>query len=151
MGTDKVTALFFLFLSIYVCLESYLLGLGTLSNPKAGLFPFISGVVLGFFSFLGLFDKPSLKEAFKDAGRNFFQWKFQKISYVLIVLVGYAFFLKAIGFLICTFLFVFSIYEIVEPRKVKRGILIALVSTVASHLVFQILIKAHLPRGFLGI
>jgi len=71
--------------------------------------------------------------------------------YVLIILLGYAFFLKTLGFLICTFLFVFFIYEVVEPWKIRRGILIALLSTIASHLIFQILIKAQLPRGFLGI
>jgi len=151
MATDKITGLFFLLLSIYVCIESYRLGLGAFSNPKAGLFPFISGSLLGFFSFVGLFDKMPLKEAFQKAGKNIRQWKLKKTVYALIVLFAYAFLLKIFGFLLCTLLLVFFIYEVLEPKRLSMGILVAVLSTAASYFIFQVVIKAQLPKGFLGI
>lgn len=151
MATDKITGLFFLLLSIYVCIESYGLGLGAFSNPKAGLFPFICGILLGFFSILGFFDKMPLRKAFEDAGNSISQWKFKKTIYALIVLFAYVFLLKSFGFILCTFLLVFFIYEILEPKRLKMGILVAVLSTVASYFIFQVVIKAQLPRGFLGI
>jgi hypothetical protein len=151
MATDKITGLFFLLLSIYVCIESYRLGLGALSNPKAGLFPFISGMLLGFFSILGFFDKMPLKKAFEDAGNSIRQWKLKKTIYVLIVLFAYVFLLKRFGFLLCTFLLVFLIFEVLDPKRLKTAILVAVLSTAAAYFIFQVVIKAQLPRGFLGI
>jgi glucan phosphoethanolaminetransferase (alkaline phosphatase superfamily) len=151
MATDKITGLFFLLLSIYVCIESYGLGLGAFSNPKAGLFPFISGILLGFFSILGFFDKMPLKKAFEDAGNTIRQWKLKKTIYALIVLFAYVLLLKSLGFLLCTFLLVFSIYVVLEPKRLKMGILVAVLSAAVSYFIFQVVIKAQLPRGFLGI
>lgn len=151
MAIDKITSLFFLLLSIYVCIESYRLGLGSFSNPKAGLFPFISGLIIGFLSFLGFFDRMSLKEAFQETIKTIRQWKFRKIVFTLIILYAYAFLLKTFGFLLCTFLLVFFIYEVLEPKRLRMGILVAVLSTAASYFIFQVVIKAQLPRGFLGI
>jgi len=151
MAADKITSLFFLLFSIYVCIESYRLGLGTFSNPEAGLFPFISGILLGFFSILGFFDKMPLSKAFKDTGNAIRQWKLKKTILALIIMSAYVFFLKSVGFLLCTFLLVFFIYEVLEPKKIKKGILVAALATAASYLLFQIVIKAQLPRGFFGI
>jgi hypothetical protein len=151
MATDKITGLFFLLLSIYVCIESYRLGVGAFSNPKAGLFPFISGILLGFFSILGLFDKVPLKRAFEDTCSAIRQWKFKKTIYALIVLFAYVFLLKSFGFPLCTLLLVFFIYEVLEPKRLKTGILVAVLSTAASYFIFQVVLKVQLPRGFLGI
>ncbi len=151
MATDKITGLFFLFLSIYVCIESYRLGLGAFSNPKAGLFPFISGILLGFFSILGFFDKMPLKRAFEDTGNTIRQWKFKKTIYALIVLFAYVLLLKRFGFLLCTFLLVFFIYVVLEPKKLRMGILVALLSAAASYFIFQVVIKAQLPKGIWGV
>lgn len=151
MATDKITGLFFFLLSIYVCIESYRLGLGAFSNPKAGLFPFLSGILLGFLSVIGLFDKMPLKEAFQEAGNTIGQWKLKKTVYALIVLFAYSFLLKIFGFLLCTFLLVFFIYKVLEPKRLRMGILVATLSTAASYFIFQVVIKAQLPRGFLGI
>jgi hypothetical protein len=151
MATDKITSLFFLLLSIYVCIESYWLGLGAFSNPKAGLFPFISGILLGFFSILGFFDKMPLRQAFRDAGNTIRLWKLKKTIYTLIVLFAYVFLLKKLGFALCTFLLVFFIYAVLEPKRLKMGILVAVLSTAACYFIFQVVINAQLPKGFLGI
>lgn len=151
IGTDKISAFLFFLLSIYVCSESYRYGLGTFFSPKAGLFPFISGLFLGFLSFLGFFDKISLKEAFKETSKTIRQWKFKKMIYTSCALFAYALLLEILGFLVCTLLLVFFIYEIIEPKTIKVGIAIAILSTVISYFIFQIVIKAQLPRGFLGI
>ena len=151
MATDKITSLIFFLLSIYVCIESYRLGLGAFSNPKAGLFPFISGILLGCLSILGFFDKMSLRRAFTEAWNTIRQWRLKKTICALIVLFMYIFLLKSLGFLLCTFFLVFLIYVIVEPRRIKTGIIVAALSTAASYFIFQVGIKAQLPRGFWGI
>jgi putative tricarboxylic transport membrane protein len=151
MGVDKVTGLFFFLLSIYVCIESYRFGLGTFTSPKAGFFPFISGLLLGFFSFLGFFDKMSMKDSFKDAGKAILQWKFRKVIYTVIALFSYIVLLEILGFLICTFLLIFFGYEAIEPKKIKIGILVGILSTLTSYVIFRILLKVELPKGLLGI
>jgi glucan phosphoethanolaminetransferase (alkaline phosphatase superfamily) len=92
-----------------------------------------------------------LKKAFEDAGNTIRQWKLKKTIYALIVLFAYVLLLKSLGFLLCTFLLVFSIYVVLEPKRLKMGILVAVLSAAVSYFIFQVVIKAQLPRGFLGI
>jgi len=66
-------------------------------------------------------------------------------------LFAYVFLLKSFGFPLCTLLLVFFIYEVLEPKRLKTGILVAVLSTAASYFIFQVVLKVQLPRGFLGI
>jgi len=49
------SSLLFLLFSVYISIESYRLGLGTLRMPGPGIFPFIAGVALGVVSLSLLF------------------------------------------------------------------------------------------------
>lgn len=151
MGTDKVTGLFFFFLSVYVCIKSFQMGLGTFSSPKAGLFPFISGFLLAFLSVIGCIDKMPLKEALGNTVKTIRQVNLQKVIPILMAVFAYAFLLDILGFLFCTFLLVFLIYVSLEPKKIGVGILVAVLSAAATYFIFGIVVKTYLPRGFLGI
>ena len=150
MSIDKLVGLFFFLLSVYVCIESYRMGLGTLANPKGGFGPFVFGVLLGIFSFLGIMEKTPFKKAFKEAGEAIRQWRFKGFLSTLVILFGYIGLLQIFTFFICTCILIFFLYLVVEPKRVKIGILVAILSTVASYLLFKIVIQMPLPGGSLG-
>jgi hypothetical protein len=70
--TDRRTGLFFILFSLYVCIESWRLGVGSFFRPGAGFFPFYSGALLGVLSLaLALFTfrgKAEEGESWTDVG-----------------------------------------------------------------------------------
>ena len=53
---DTISGLFLLILSTAICIGSLRLHVGTFRAPGAGLFPLVTGVVLGVFSILILLE-----------------------------------------------------------------------------------------------
>lgn len=150
VGLDKSSCLFFLLLSAYFSIKAYSLGLGTLSEPDAGLFPFILALSLGLFSILsGLQAKVPMSAALAKTAGVLWNWKWRNPLFVTVVLVAYATFLETIGFVLCTFLALFLLSLVAKPRRVVYVFLFAALSTAGAYLVFQVLIKASLPRGIL--
>jgi putative tricarboxylic transport membrane protein len=138
---------FFLLLSGAICLESYKMGLGTLSNPEPGFFPFLTGAILGILSMLWL-------------SINFLPgrpWGWMKISIswkrVVPMLVGlfvYSLLLSFLGFCLATFLLVLALLKGIERKSWTSSGSVALGISVFSYIVFRIWLRVQLPEGFLG-
>ncbi len=84
-------------------------------------------------------------QAEEEGGRS---WK--KIIYVLGVLLVYAFFFSILGYLLSTFLFLLLLKPVIE-KKWSFVLAGALLVTLVSYFVFDVLLKAQLPRGIWGI
>jgi putative tricarboxylic transport membrane protein len=146
---DKCSSLILFLISVYVCIESFRVGLGTLSRPDAGLFPFIQGIVLGTLSLIVFLIKGDrFIEAFKKTIQTIIRWKWRNSLLVIMALFAYAALLETLGFILSAFLLVFFLYGIVEPKKIHIALITAIFSTLFSYSIFHILIKAHLPKGF---
>jgi len=76
------------------------------------------------------------------------QWK--NILSVLAAMVAYGLLLDEIGFVLVTFAFVVLLMKVIEPQSWKRAILGGAISSIASYLLFETLLKSQLPRSFLG-
>ena len=76
--------------------------------------------------------------------------RWEKALIVLISLFAYGLLLELIGFFLCTLLFIGFLLRVVVPQRwllVTGG---SLLITVASYIVFEVLLKARMPKGFLG-
>ena len=69
-----------------------------------------------------------------------------KVLYVLGILLVYAFFFPLLGYLLSTFLFLLLLNPVIE-KKWSFVLAGALLVTLASYLVFDVLLQAQLPRG----
>lgn len=76
------------------------------------------------------------------------QWR--NILSVLAAMVAYGLLLDQIGFVLVTFAFVVLLMKVIEPQSWKRAILGGAISSIASYLLFETLLKSQLPRSFLG-
>ena len=145
LNADRWTGFFFVLFSLYVCFESWRLGVGGFFRPGAGFFPFYSSVVLGVLSVaLGLLTfRGELKKAepWTDVSDT--------VSVSLAVL-GFALLLIPLGFLLTTFLFIMFLLLAVERRGWLFSAVAALSISVAFYVVFGIWLKAQLPAGILG-
>ena len=143
--TDRWTGLFFILFSLYVCFESWRLGVGSFFRPGAGFFPFYSGALLGVLSvILGVLTfrgKVERAESWTDMGNT---------VTVSLALLGFALLLTWLGFVITTFLFILFLLRAVERRKWLLSTSAALSISAAFYVVFGLWLKAQLPAGILG-
>jgi putative tricarboxylic transport membrane protein len=147
---DRWSSIFWLVLSIGVCIRAYQLGMGSMHNPGPGFLFFWCGVILGGLSLLVLV--PAFKGPIPGGEKKAFgnvNWR--KVVAVIAGLVGYGLLLEWIGFLISTALFIGFLLTSIEAKRWAVVITVALASTALTYLLFEILLQARLPRGFLGI
>jgi len=139
-----------LLFSLFVCREAYRLSLGPPGTPGPGLFPFLLATILfvlsGFYFFKTLIAWRREQEIYLWKG---LRWG--KVILVLIVLLSYSLLLEKVGFLICTFLLLVSLFHWVGRQRwywVYGG---SLGITLLCYIIFRIWLKIQLPVGFLRI
>lgn len=148
---DKVSSLFWLFVSVIMCIESSRLsgGLGTLHEPGPALFPFSIGILLGLFS-LTLFLRSIQRGTTGGRDSLHLEKDWRKIILVLAALFVYSICLDILGFLIDTFLLFFFLFRFMGGMKWTVATGGSLLASSTSYGVFQLLLSVRLPKGFLG-
>ena len=141
--------LFWILFSLFVCVESYRLRLGSIHTPGPGFFPFSAGFVMVLLSLAALFQSIKKKNNLEKKPRQE-PLRWWNIVIILAAITVYAFCLEKVGFLITTFLFMCLLLKVVEPQTWKTAILGGLITAVAANLIFNVIFKAQIPSGILG-
>jgi putative tricarboxylic transport membrane protein len=148
-NADRVSGFFWLTFSVFVSYESYKLGLGTLHQPGPGFLFFWTGIVTAILSVtvvvISLKKRPP-EEAQRPA---FGKKNVTKIVLVLISLLLYALLMERLGFLIVTLLFFIFLLGAIEKKRWSLAVLVSLIVTALSYLVFEKALQSQLPKGLL--
>ena len=145
MLQDKAVTLFLLALSIFFCISSLSLGIGSLQNPGAGFVPFFSGILLGCLSLVLLFMRIRQTETSFQFRRGWI-----RCSWVVGSLLFYFFFIEKLGFIVTAFVTIFSLFSLQNKNRI--GVfLITLFTVLLSCVIFQLWLGVRLPKGVLGI
>ena len=145
-----VESFIWLILGISICIESIRLKLGNFQTPGPGFLPFISGTFLWLFGLILMFsfflkrlrkeEKLNDKEISKKEN-----WK--KLLLTLIALFGYCFLLEPLGFIISSFIFLFFLFKLTEPKKWVKPLVFSGTTVVLVYFIFIICLKGQFPRG----
>ena len=150
MNNDQVSSGLWIFIGLTICLASLQYKLGTLSSPGSGFLPFLSGLAIGFFSIVG-FIHATIKKNRGEIWESFLKAvRWEKALIILISLFAYGLLLGLIGFFLCTLLFMGFLLRVVVPQRWLLVMGGSLLITVASYIVFEVLLKVQMPKGFLG-
>ena len=144
------SGIFFFSLSAFIGIESLRYDLGTWSEPGAGFLPFWSGMILASFSLYLVIQAISKGPSILGANR-FENIRWRKWLLTLVSILGYAFLLETLGFLLCTLLLMVILLAFVEPQRWIVVFLVATITTSVAYIIFQWTLKAQLPRGIIGI
>ena len=145
INSDRWAGLFFILFSLYVCFESWRLGVGSLFRPGAGFFPFCSSLLLGALSLtvaLSAFHgKVEKAEPWVDMGNT---------VTVSLAVLGFALLLIPLGFVVTTLLFILFLLRAVERRGWLFSAVAALFISGVFYAVFGVWLGAQFPPGVLG-
>jgi len=141
--------IFWLLLSLTICIEAYRQDIGTIRYPGPGFFPFCVGLVMAGLSLIAMIQSVGKyeQEEKRDHQEPFRWWN---IVIILAAILVYALVLETVGFLICTFLFVSLLLKVVEPQSWKATILGGLIMAVSSNIVFNVILQSQIPSGIFG-
>ena len=147
---DQASSLFWLLLSLAVLIESFRLGIGTVQNPGMGFMTFGASGILGILALFLLLQASVRKEtcpaAHPIAGRF---W--QRVLFVIFVLVLYARTMPVLGYLISTFVMMTVFFWILERKRVWLGFVFSFLSTSITYIVFSKWLNCQFPEGLFGL
>ena len=147
---DQFSGLFWLVISIIVCVESIRAHMGTLKDPGPGFLPLCVGVALGVFAII-LLTTNILKKRMEGKIKNPFKGvNWGKPILFLIPLFAYTIFLSWLGYLIATFGLMFFLFTVIEKSRLWIKIMIALITVSATYIVFYRWLGIQLPKGIFG-
>jgi hypothetical protein len=150
MRSDFIAAIFWLVAGVLLSIWAATYSLGTLFRPGPGFVPLILGILLIFFSII-LLGKSKKCDAGPSAPFDSTSGRWKKVAYTVLILILAAFVVERIGYLFTIFLLVALLMRGVEPQSWRTTLLTAFFSTLGIYLVFDLLLKQPLPRGFLRI
>ena len=140
---ERVVSLgIFVFALVYLA-GSISLKVGTPARPGAGLFPTAIAAVLLVVAAFNVW-RIFRSAAAEDTGHRWAQLAPAGIAGALIV---YPFLLHTLSFLLSTFVVLFTLFRLLRYKTVLISLLIALITTVVSFLVFSGLLGVVLPTG----
>jgi len=144
--SDIVAALFFAAIGIAVCIAGSRYGIGEISKPAPGFFPFWSGVLVlavsAILFFQALRGTSSGNQRFGKLGRLVVLWA---------ALIAYVLLLDSVGYLIVTAILSLTCLQIIEiERSWWKSVLISLALALGSYFLFDRLLRVTLPAGILA-
>ena len=143
-----VASIVFLVVGLGAFIESTKLPFGSVSAPAAGFFPAVLAVLLALASLC--FFVETLRGSHEGAvQREPLTWK--KIVLTLGSLLVFGVVFERLGYLLATFLFIIFLLRAVERRSWGLAISVALSASIASYVVFGLLLGTLLPVGFLWL
>jgi putative tricarboxylic transport membrane protein len=146
---DRISALFFIGFSLFICEQSVVIGLGTLDTPGAGMLAFGAGAGMGILALWSLIQSFHSKKT-HDGVQGGVQFRWGKVLSVCLCLFGYALVVDWLGFVLTTFVVVFVLFHILESKKWWLMVIEAATIATGNYLLFVKWLGLSLPQGFWG-
>jgi len=151
MRADRVSSLCWLAFGLLCIYGSVLLGLGTLREPGTGFFPLLAA---SFFTLLALtvFVRSLIPgRGFQVVISSLWQGTiWHRPLAVGLLMTGYILALERIGFLLTSLVVLLIMLRGVEKFPWWKAILISIISSGSTFLLFNVLLKTVLPTGLFG-
>jgi putative tricarboxylic transport membrane protein len=148
---EQVACLFWIALSLALCLGSIHLKLGTPSDPGSGFLPFGTGILLGILALVHLV-QVTYRQRDQDAAAAFIgavNWK--RGLWVVASLLGYILLLPRLGYIITTFFLMLVLLSVYERKKWWFLLVLTGLVSGLSYLIFHDWLQVQFPMGILGI
>jgi hypothetical protein len=146
---DRGSSLFWLLLSVYVCIASLRMGIGSPRNPGMGFLTFGAAGILGILS-LALLAQSFFVKGKDEIAPAFSGILWKRVLFVLLVMIGYAISMSSLGYLLSTFLLMFFLFLILKRTWWRWALASALLTALVTYYVFSVALNCQFPRGPFG-
>ena len=145
MPANFFQGLIWLCIGIMITFFSSKYRMGTLSELGPGALPFGLGIIFILLSIIFLICSWRVKE---HEQRLPFGSKYKKVLLILVFLTIDTFFLESLGYLLTVFLLITIPMLIIEPKRWLSALLLGIISSLSSYVLFGVWLDVQLPHGF---
>lgn len=146
--SHRISSLFFLVLSIFVCQQAIVIGVGSLHTPGPGLLSFSAGLGVGCLSLWLLLETFISKRTHKEKTKKETNLNTSSFIMVCVSLFVYAMAVNWLGFVLSTFLFMIFLLRLTESHRWWITIIEASLITMGNYVIFVVWLGLSLPKGF---
>ena len=115
INNDQVSGGIWFLIGLTITIVFLGYGLGTLDSPKTGFMPFLAGLAISFFSFIGLI-QATIQQKKGVVWKSILKGvHWEKSLIVLAALFAFIYLLPRLGFLLGTILFLGFLFRVVKP------------------------------------
>jgi putative tricarboxylic transport membrane protein len=148
---ERVFGLIWIILGAVFCFGATKLSFGNFRKPGPGFLPFFAGAILSLLGLILFFLPTVRKEVSKreePAGEKLWRGKnWKNVLFTLLSLFGYLISIEPLGFLLTSFLFLFFLFKLMEPRKWFDPFIFSGISVALIYYIFTIWLHCQFPRG----
>ena len=146
--TNVWVGLFLMILSALIISEALELEVGTPNSPGSGFMIFGAAAVLGLLALHQFVKSLRLKRP-EAAGTREERAHWCRIVAVILANVLYIYLLQPAGYLVCTFLLLTFLFQVLERGRWVPRLLGAALTSLCTYLLFGRLLQLNLPKGML--
>jgi len=124
------------------------LGVGSLSQPGTGLFPFFAGLMIIIAASMAIVNSITGK-----ASESEFILKkngFGTLAGIIVVFAGWILAMPALGYVVVTFTAVLALAKLLSLEGWLKPLGLSAATSLATYILFDRLLYLDLPRGLLG-
>lgn len=150
---DTIMAIFWILLGLTISIWSATFPSGGWEAPGPGFLPLTLGLILILLGSI-LFVQRIKQKGIISSGAAVplipVGAAFKRVAFTLGALLLSTAFLEYLGFILTVFFLILFLIQVIQPRKWRVAVFYALISSLSSFVIFQLLLKTPLPGGFLG-
>jgi len=142
--------IFWIGLGLIICILSWQFDLGSLVEPGPGFVAFVSGLFISGIGLAMILSRIFSKEARRSGPgvtSPFRAVAWPRLTYALVLLFAYTIFFNTLGYVLSTFLLMWTMSFDRERRNWISSLLFSLVTVIISYLIFEVWLNCQLPRG----
>ncbi len=143
MASEFFQGLLWLFIGIVVTYLSSKYSMGTLSEPGPGTLPFGLGLIFILLSAILLIRS----RRFKGEAPLPFGTRYRKVFLIIALIALDTFLLESLGYISAVFLLIIVPMFLIEPKRWPSILLLGVISSLASYLLFDHWLGIPLPKG----
>lgn len=150
---ETLTAIFWILLGVTISIWSATFPFGSWEAPGPGFLPLILGLILillGGILFLQMITGKGQGPAGTFTPIIPRGASFTRVALTLGSMLLTAIFLERLGFFLTVFFLILLLMRSIQPQKWKIALFYSLLTAFSSLILFNVLLKTPLPRGFLG-
>jgi putative tricarboxylic transport membrane protein len=145
---DRLSGLFLLAISIFVCVESIKVNIGSFHSPGPGFLPFWGGFILGTLAIVLVVKSILSKRKETQIITNLWKgMKWSKVIWISVFFFVYALLLPKLGYLLATFGLMTFLFGVIGKTRIWVQVVTAIITVVASYLIFYVWLQVQLPKG----
>jgi len=151
LQTERVGSLFWLTVGLISLYGSFHLGLGTMREPGSGFLPFLAGCFISLMAIIVLLQSFTPKKEVRAKLAALWEGvNWHRPVIISLLILGFILALESLGFILTSFFLLLILFRWVEKFPWRKVLIILLLTLGSTYLLFDILLKASLPRGILG-